>query len=128
MSHTYDSTLPDERDHVRFLIRDVASPWIFEDEEIDATLDAQMSTGTARRYYAAAEILSLLAMSMATTRGDIGVREKRLADLQIKWGVDEDTLDAINARISLFRKIGGNHQARSMKVFRVMPRGTRYVD
>lgn len=128
MSTNYDPTWPSAMDHVRFLVRDTATPFWFQDEEVQGTIDMQEATGVAGRYYAAAELLSIMAHSLATTRDDPGVREKWLGDLRVKWGADEDTLDAINARVAFYRRIGAQKLARSSKVFRVMPRGSRTVD
>jgi hypothetical protein len=123
---TYDPTLQSDLDYTRFLIRDIATPFHFSDDEILGVLADQSATGQARKFYAAADLLSILAAALATTREDLGVRRKKVSKLELEWGADEDTLDAINARVCYFRARGGYLLARSSKVFRVMPRGSRY--
>lgn len=125
MSTSYDRTLPDDRNHVRFLVQDTSSPWYFQDEEIDAVLEDQTATGAARKYYAAARLLSIQASALATARGAGSVREKRVGKLTLIWGVDRDTLDAINERIAELKRTGGQLLARSSKQFRVITAGNR---
>ena len=125
MTTTYDSTLPDNRNHVRFLLQDVDTPFHFQDEEIDAVLADESATGAATKYYAAATLLNVLASSIAVARGPGNVREKRVSRLTLIWGVDRDTLDALNARISWLRQRGGGLLATKSKVFRVLPAGNR---
>ena len=104
---SYDSTLPSNRDWVRFLIQDTdTTAHLITDDEIDAVLADQIATGEATKYYAAADCLSvLLAKWMGAGRG---VVEKMVSKLRIEYGADTSATEALQAQIADFRRRGAD--------------------
>lgn len=105
MAASYDSALPTNRDHVRFLIgdTDTSAPKL-QDEEIDAVIEAETATGAALKYYAAARCLSVLYARWAGKGA--GVMEKQVSKLRIKRGIDQSAGEALDALICELRERG----------------------
>lgn len=124
MSQTYDPTLATDRDHVRFLIGDTS--WFFttpegtakfSDEEIDATLTEQTSGGTGRKYCAAARLLSILQIRLASA-GE-GLLKKTVSELSREWGIDGNAAQVLETRIGDLRRECSRRISASPWQFRV---------
>lgn len=111
MSATYEPTLPTSRDKVRFLVGDTdvdPGPAQLQDEEIDWILTEQSNV-----HFAAARALSVLLMRWGNA-GE-GVLEKRVEDLELRWGVDDTARDVLQRRIEELRVLG-SPQPRRLRV------------
>lgn len=101
MASTYDNTLSTSRDRVRFLLGDVATPWEFDDNEIDWVLTEQDN-----EYLAAARLLSGLAARWAG-KGR-GIDSKRVSRLRVQYGgLGTAAVNAaLNRRVVELRQLG----------------------
>lgn len=116
MTATYDPGLPSELDWIRLTISDnVVSAPKFQDEEINAVLQEQTATGTARKYYAAAQLLSDLIIRFGSAGN--GVLSKKVGESSTTFGQDEDMLKAMRDRVSSLRKEGATRLARRSSRF-----------
>jgi len=118
MSATYNSTLPTDKDHVRFLVgdTDITSPQ-FQDEEISAILsDETPAGGKAAKYFAAAYLLSTLVTSSVTSGH--GVMDIRLSSLAINLGMSQAGIGAIQDRIKWLETRGRHIQLGATPVVR----------
>jgi hypothetical protein len=111
MTATYEPSLPDDRDHVRFLIRDTdTTAPMFQDEEIDAVLSATLATVTspAARYFAAATLLAAL-HTQWMSRGK-GIASKKTSKFAITYGtgIGINVDAAVQARIKELRRQGAD--------------------
>lgn len=89
MPATYNPALPTARDWVRFTINDTdTAAALLQDEEIDALLTEESSTGPGAKYYAAAAAIEVLAARHAA-RG-AGIAEKEVDGLRLKFGLGGD--------------------------------------
>lgn len=120
MAATYDTSLPADRDHVRFLIGDTdTSAALFQDAELDAVLEEETATGKALKYFAAARALGILQARWASAGK--GVVEKQVSKLRIKRGVDQSSAEALDKRICELRERGAYLlTAAGTKVFRAL--------
>lgn len=122
MSATYDPTLPNDRNFVRFLINDtVTSTAIFQDEEIDAVLteeSARISVAAALKYFAAARLIDRLHLQLAaggTKHG--GAMSKRVEDLARSFGVAASTSAALDEKARDLRREGARRLRTSRGFF-----------
>jgi hypothetical protein len=117
MTATYDSTLPTDKDHVRFLVgdTDISSPQ-FQDEEIIAIILDGTATGKAIKYFAAAALLSVL-VTVSVSSGQ-GVMDIRLSSLAIRLGMDQAGIGAIESRIKYLQAMGAYYQAGARPIIR----------
>jgi hypothetical protein len=72
---------------VRFLIRDVAAPFLLLDEEIDNQIAFETATGDALPFYTAAHLLETLLVQW-TSAGQ-GLSEKQVGKLRLSFGLGE---------------------------------------
>lgn len=118
MSASFNSSLTTNLDWVRFLIRDtdITNP-LLSDEEITAVLAEQTSalavTGSALKYYAAAECLRALHTSWMS-RGR-GIASKKVSQLSITYGsgIGINIDIALQNRIAELRTLGAQALAAS---------------
>lgn len=99
MAVTYDSTLPTNRDWVRFLTRDTSlTAAALQDEEIDAMLlEESVSVPAALKYVTAARVLNLLVSQWASTSH--GLKSKTVGRLSLEWGGDAGNFQALHDRV-----------------------------
>lgn len=106
MPSTYDDSLPTSKDHVRFLIGDVTSPFEMSDEGIATILADTGITGNdqAMRHIAAADCLGALrAKWLGSGRGVI---ERQIGRLRIDRGETLTSTRALDTRIQWLRERG----------------------
>lgn len=121
MTATYDSSLPTNKDHVRFLIGDItpSTDALLSDEEISAVLTEETAngiSGQALKYFAAARCLSAL-YTLWSSKGK-GIVEKQVSRLRVKRGIDASAAQSLEARISELRKRGAFLLSPSAKTFK----------
>lgn len=128
MSATYDSTLPNDRNWVRFLVGDITpSRALLQDDEIDGVLEEEARTVTiaaALKYFAAARCIDIIHTRYATAGAHQGgVMMKRVDDLARSFGVSASTSAALDEKTRDLRKRGArlltssrSHFFRSMSV------------
>jgi hypothetical protein len=124
MSATYNPTLVTELDYVRFLIGDTSTPFLLQDEEIQALITELGPYTQARKYLAAADALSLLYVRWSLAGK--GVVEKSVGKLRIKFGAESSAGEALNARIKELRETAARLLTPAPFAFRVL--GTRRRD
>lgn len=105
MTATYTPPPATEMDWVRFMIgdTDMTRP-LLQDEEIQAVIDEQEATGSARKYFAAADCLG--ALRARWSGSGQGVVSKTVSRLSKTWGMGSGTLEAIDSRIRELRQRG----------------------
>lgn len=114
MSATYDSSLPTDKDYVRFLVRDtVPATAQLQDEEIAALL-----TEEGNKYLAAAAALESLLTGWSSAGR--GVIEKAVGKLRIRRGLDESADGAIRRYIDQLRTKGADLTVTPSKIFKVL--------
>lgn len=119
MTATYNSTLPTNKDHVRFLIGDVdtTKPKL-SDEEILAVIEEESATGKSLKYFAAASCLSVLMTKWASTgEGEI---EREIDDLRVRRGIDQSAAQAIRDRVMDLRKKGAFYLSSKPRHFKIL--------
>jgi len=128
MPATYDSTLPNDRNWVRFLVGDITpSRALLQDDEIDGVLEEEALTVTvaaALKYFAAARCVDIIHTRYATAGAyQGGVMMKRVDDLARSFGVSASTSAALDEKTRDLRKRGArlltssrSHFFRSMSV------------
>jgi hypothetical protein len=71
MANNYDAGLPTDLDKARFLLRDTATPWVFEDSELQWLIDTHANVWLAA--HAAAVVL----------RGD--VKSRKIGETHVEY-------------------------------------------
>ena len=109
MSATYNTSLPTDRDWVRFTVgdRDVTRA-LLQDEEIDAILSQK-----ANRWLAAADCAQMI---LAQNRGMI---EKQVETLKLQWS-NKGAESTYQIYIDYLRKMGTMAMSPAPSVFRVL--------
>ena len=111
MATTFDTTLGTNKDWVRSLIGDNAAPMVLTDEEIDAIVAEQTSTGKAVKYFDAAD--ALLTLYGIFKAGRRGVVDRQIGKLRLRFGEDISTENALHQQASEFRAKGSFYMARA---------------
>lgn len=125
MAVTYDSTLPSNRDWVRFLTRDTSlTDAALQDEEIDAMLlEEEVAKPAALKYLTAARVLSLLVSQWASVSK--GVKSKTVGRLQLEWGGDGENYKALYDRIEYLKRRAAEICDPRPHAFRTLGNSTR---
>ncbi len=111
MATTYDASLGSNKDWVRLLIGDNATPMVLTDEEIDGIIGEQTSTGKATKYFAAAD--ALLIFYGTQKSGRRGVVDRQMGKLRLRFGEDVSAENAINKAAAELRTKGTFYLARA---------------
>lgn len=119
MTATYDTTLPTNKDHVRFLIgdTDITNPRL-SDEEILAVISEQTASGKSLKYFASAACLSAL-LSKWSSAGE-GELEREVDDFRIRRGIDQSAYQAVQMRIKQLREQGSYYLSKKPRGFRIL--------
>jgi hypothetical protein len=119
LAATYTSTLPTNKDHIRWLVGDTdVTDAQLSDEEITAVLTEQTATGSALKYYAAAACLGAIRSKLAG-KGR-GVVEKQVSKLRIRYGQGDSVDGAFESRIKELRREGARRLSPAPYAFKAL--------
>lgn len=120
MTKSYTITIPTDKDWVRlqtgdtdYLADGVTENFELHDEEIQSLLDE-----AANKWYAAATVLCILRARWGSQGR--GLLQKKVEDLDLKWGADSSADTALQARIDWLRSEGAHELSPAPSVFRVL--------
>jgi hypothetical protein len=88
MANTFDASLGTDKDYVRFLVGDIASPWVVQDESIEGIL-----TKEANVWMAAAQVAEV--MNRILTRGGT-LEDRKVGETRIRYRRAADLLALAN--------------------------------
>ena|ERR1700753_1255388 len=124
MSSSYDSSLPSDKDWVRFLTgdTDVTNPSL-QDEEILAVITEESiqigpSGAQALKYFASAMCLERI-LSGQSLAGE-GVESIKVGSLTITQGISSSGVSSVQAKISQLRLKGASLLGSKPRVFRLL--------